>query len=200
VDAQVKGRVNATDVAVGGLSPSDVGRPRGTASAAAITRVAPDTDTRRLRDGAASFVVQAGAHAPAELLAHGLARRRLPHLLIEERDDAILVGPLVVPARTACLHCLDLHRRDRDRAWPALAAQIATAPEGPGAIAISTALIAAGIATAQVLGHIDGMDVETRNGSIEITPPMQIRRRSWEPHPACRCVGRPRTTTLAASL
>jgi hypothetical protein len=195
VDTSVKGRVSAADVTVGGLSPSDIGSPRGTASAAAIMRAAPDTDTRRLRDGTASFVVHAGARAPAELLAHGLARRRLPHLLIEERDDAILVGPLVVPARTPCLHCLDLHRRDRDRSWPALAAQIATAPEAPGATATSTVLIATGIATAQILGHIDGADVETASGSIEITPPVQIRRRSWGPHPACRCFGLPRAPT-----
>jgi hypothetical protein len=193
VDPQVTGRVSVSDVTVGGLGPADVGAPRGTACVSAISRVAPDTDTRRLRDGAATFVVQAGARAPAEVLAHGLARRRLPHLLIEERDDTILIGPLVVPTRTPCLNCLDLHRRDRDRSWPAIAAQIATAPEGPGATAASTMLIAVGVATAQILGHIDGIDVEVLGGSIEITPPLTIRRRSWSPHPACRCVTRTRS-------
>jgi bacteriocin biosynthesis cyclodehydratase domain-containing protein len=115
----------------------------------------------------------------------------LPHLLIEERDASILVGPLVVPGRTPCLHCLDLHRRDRDAAWPALSAQIATAPEGPGTTAISTLMTAIGIAAAQVLGHLDGLEVETAGASIEVAPAALIRRRSWAPHPACRCVRRP---------
>jgi hypothetical protein len=191
VDTVLKGEVVITDATPGGLSAADVGKARGTTASAAIMRVAPEADTRRLRDGTATFVVQAGARAPAQILAHGLARRRLPHLLIEERDASILVGPLVIPGRTPCLNCVDLHRRDRDEAWQALSAQIATAPEGPGTTAVSTVMIATGVAAAQVLGHLDGIEVEAVGGSIEIAPPAQIRRRSWAPHPACNCVRRP---------
>ena len=191
VDPQVRGRVRTSDVAVGGLCPADVGQPRANAAAAAIMRVAPDVDTRRLRDGAATFVIQVGQTAPAEVFAHGLARRRLPHLLVEERDDAILVGPLVSPDRGACLHCLDLHRRDRDGVWPALAAQLATAPDEPPTVATSTTLVSVGIVAGQVLGHIDGIEVDTLDASLEITPPAHVRRRSWAPHPACSCAGRP---------
>ena len=35
-----------------------------------------------------------------------------------------LVGPLVVPGVTSCLTCADLHRADRDSAWPAVAMQL----------------------------------------------------------------------------
>jgi nicotinamidase-related amidase len=40
------------------------------------------------------------------------------------RDGTGLVGPLVIPGVTSCLRCADLHRSDRDAAWPALAAQL----------------------------------------------------------------------------
>jgi bacteriocin biosynthesis cyclodehydratase domain-containing protein len=151
-------------------------------------RAAPDVDTRRLRDGAASFLIQVGQDAPAELFAHGLGRRRLPHLLIEERDDAILVGPLVLPGRSACIRCLDLHRRDRDPAWPAIAAQLATAPGRISTAATSTALIATGVAAGEVLGFIDGLETEALEASIEVRPLARIRRRSWHPHPSCACI------------
>ncbi len=188
VDARLRGRVGTADMLPGGLSPDDVGKPRATASATAIMRAAPDVDTRRLRDGAPSFLIQVGQDAPAELFAHGLARRKLPHLLIEERDDAILVGPLVIPGRSACIRCQDLHRRDRDPAWPAIAAQLATAPGQIGTAATSTALIAVGIAAGEVLGFIDGLDPDTAGASIEIRPVARIRRRSWEAHPSCACI------------
>src|SRR5271168_3100729 len=46
------------------------------------------------------------------------------HLAVRVRDGTGLVGPLVVPGVTSCLGCADLHRRDRDAAWPAVAAQL----------------------------------------------------------------------------
>ena len=48
----------------------------------------------------------------------------VPHLLVRVRDGAGLVGPLVMPGVTSCLRCADLHRSDRDAAWPAVAAQL----------------------------------------------------------------------------
>ena len=48
----------------------------------------------------------------------------VPHLPVRVRDGAGLVGPLVIPGVTSCLRCADLHRSDRDAAWPAVAAQL----------------------------------------------------------------------------
>jgi hypothetical protein len=48
----------------------------------------------------------------------------VPHLLVRVRDGTGLVGPMVIPGKTSCLGCADLHRSDRDAAWPALAAQL----------------------------------------------------------------------------
>jgi hypothetical protein len=198
VDVRLKGRVTPTDVAVGGLSPDDVGQPRTTAAAAAVMRAAPDVDTRRLRHGTATFAVQIDQDTPSEVFALGLARRGLPHLLVEQRDDAILVGPLVFPTRSPCVHCLHMHRRDRDHAWPALAAQLATGPGEAATAALSTTMIATGVIAGQVLGFIDGIDVETLGACIEISPPVLIRRRSWEPHPLCSC-NRTRTSETVST-
>ena len=188
VDAQLRGRVRSADVSVGGFAMADLGRPRGTAAADAIRRAAPTAQTGTLRHGAASFVVQVGQRAPAELSAHGFARRGAAHLLVEERDAAVLVGPLVPAAGSPCLHCLDLHRRDRDPAWPALMAQIATSIDETPSTATSTCLIAVGLAVAQVLSHIDGGPEPAALGaSIEVAPAATIRRRSWPPHPRCDC-------------
>ena len=54
-----------------------------------------------------------------ELHAGGVA-----HLPVRVRDGVGLVGPLVIPGVTSCLECADLHRSDRDAAWPAVAAQL----------------------------------------------------------------------------
>ena len=45
------------------------------------------------------------------------------HLPIRFHHARVTVGPVVVPGRTPCCRCLALHLRDRDRAWPAMAAQ-----------------------------------------------------------------------------
>ena len=51
-----------------------------------------------------------------------------PLLVTGVWSSRAVIGPLVVPGRTSCLHCADLHRCDRDPAWPVLSAQLA----GPG--------------------------------------------------------------------
>ena len=192
VDPAVSGRVGIHDDAIGGLTPADTDRPRGTAASEAVLRAAPFTDTRALRVGGASFVVQVGQGVPAELAAFAYARKSLAHLLIEERDDTVLIGPLVPPGGSPCLRCLDLHRRDRDPAWPTLVAQLATSTESAPTISTATTLIAVGVAVAQVLAYLDGDDAPTIGASIEVGPPSTLRRRSWGPHPRCDCAYRSR--------
>ena len=108
--------------------PTDAHRPRGVAAAEAVRRVAPDVDLAPLRPGTATFAVLVGFAAPAALTALSYGTRRLAHLAVTVRDGTVVVGPLVRPGRTPCLNCLDLHRRDRDPAWPAIAAQLQTTP------------------------------------------------------------------------
>jgi hypothetical protein len=46
-----------------------------------------------------------------------------PHLVVSAYGDSGTVGPLVIPGVTSCLMCDQLHRRDRDVAWPVLVSQ-----------------------------------------------------------------------------
>jgi hypothetical protein len=187
VDPAISGRVGVHDDAIGGLTPADADRPRGTAASEAVLRAAPFTDTRALRVGGASFVVQVGQGVPAELAAFAYARKSLAHLLVEERDDRVLIGPLVPPDGSPCLRCLDLHRGDRDPAWPTLVAQLATSVDAAPTVSTATTLIAVGVAVAQVLAYLDSHDAPTVGASIEVGPPSSLRRRSWGPHPRCDC-------------
>ena len=68
-----------------------------------------------------------------------------PHLPVRVRDGAGLVGPLVIPGVTSCLGCADLHRSDRDAAWPAVAAQLRdTVGTADRATVLATAALALG--------------------------------------------------------
>jgi bacteriocin biosynthesis cyclodehydratase domain-containing protein len=189
VHPALDGAVGAAETAGSPLTEQDVNRPRSHAVAAAIERAAPGTDTRPVRRGAANLVVEAGAARPATLLAAAHAQRRQAHLMVAVRDGVAVVGPLVRPTGSPCLNCLDLHRRDRDPAWPQLAAQLATGPaERAEPCEVGTVLSAAGFAAAEALGYLDGATPTTLGATVEITAPGQLRRRTWPPHPSCECI------------
>ncbi|MBO4206846.1 TOMM precursor leader peptide-binding protein, partial [Micromonospora echinofusca] len=205
VDPALDGRVDAVDIAAGWLVSGDEGRPRSVAVAEAVHRTVPETRTAPVSLRHATLVVQGGSDRPAALLAAGYARRRQPHLLVGLRDGVPVIGPLVRPPAGPCLNCLDLHRRDRDPAWPALAAQLAGETAGEPC-ATATLLAAVAYATSEVLTVLDGGTPETVGGAVEISSPGRLRRRVWPPHPGCDCgarrpVGRevaPATLSLAA--
>ncbi len=185
-----RGVVEPGDVAPGGLTASDVSLLRPAAAAAAISRVAPEADTRPLppRRPADLAVVAGSAARDADLVARFVADR-VPHLVVAVRDTTGVVGPLVQPGLSSCLHCADLHRQDRDPAWPALSAQLATAPRSAHE-AHDTALgtVVVGLAAVQALAHLDGAAAETVDGTLEVAlPGCRVRRRSWPPHPECGC-------------
>lgn len=200
----LEGPVEPGDTITGGLLAADLDRPRAAAVAEAIQRAVPGTDTRPIRRGEASFVVQTGTPGPARLQAVAYARYRLAHLTAVVRDGTAIVGPLVPPAGSPCLNCCDLHRKDRDPAWPALAAQLATTAatdpaQGGEPCAAPTVLAAAAFAAAEVLTYLDGQvagnepgDPQTLGATVEIATPGRHRRRTWPPHPECDCSRRPR--------
>lgn len=49
----------------------------------------------------------------------------VPHLAVVAGDLDASIGPFVVPGRTPCQRCEDLNRLDADRAWAAIATQLA---------------------------------------------------------------------------
>ena len=118
-------------------------------------------------------------HADA-LLGAGTA-----HLWAHLRDGRAVVGPLVVPGRSSCLRCHDLHRCDTDPAWPtlALAWEQARAPQP----AQATVHLLAGLAARQALAWLRGGRPAVVDATLEEQPDGEVLRRRWAVHPACGC-------------
>ena len=111
-----------------------------------------------------------------------------------------MVGPLVLPGATPCLTCLDLHRVDRDRGWPVVAAQLGGASRplgGQRTTAPCDVVLASAGGRARRAGCA---------GPPSTTPPRAVpgrapggaapaglwpRRRSWPLHPRAAAAGRP---------
>jgi bacteriocin biosynthesis cyclodehydratase domain-containing protein len=143
----------------------------------------------RARPRRPSLVILADSHR-RELPAV-LCRDQVPHLAVSASEAIGVVGPLVLPGRSACLRCLDLTRAERDPAWPLILAQLAGhAATSPVACdAVLTAMVAAQ-AAAQALAFIDRGPAAPAvvSGTLELVlPGWQWRRRTWRPHPECGC-------------
>jgi hypothetical protein len=126
---------------------------------------------------------------PGSLVADAVA-----HLTVAASEAIGVVGPLVIPGRTACLGCVDLARSDRDPAWPLILAQASGRAPQPAACAAVLVAAVAAQATTQALAYLDqtAPGAVVINGTLELVlPDWQWRRRSWAPHPHCRCSRRP---------
>jgi len=118
------------------------------------------------------------------------------HLPVRLRDGAGLVGPLVIPGVTSCLDCADLHRSDRDAAWPAVASQLRNAV---GSADRATVLATAALALNQIDRVIKAVRTGSAVGTSTEPPPTldttlefdvdagAITARRWSRHPRCWC-------------
>jgi len=137
------------------------------------------------------LAVLTGHHRPQ--LQADLMQDQIPHLVASASEAIGVVGPLVVPGRSACLRCLDLARTDHDPAWPLILAQIADRRPDPVACDAPLAAAVSAQAVTQALAFIDHpADAgAVLNGTLELVlPSWQWRRRTWLPHRDCYC-GRP---------
>jgi ThiF family len=175
------------DAAPAGLCVADCGAPRENGAARAIRRVAPDA---RTDDDHAPPDIAVLTEDPDPQLVATLMSSRLPHLVATAGEAIGVVGPLVIPGGSACLRCLHLTRRDRDPAWPLIAAQLpGKRPLTPACDAVLATAVAAH-AAGQVLAFIDriGPEPATRNGTLELVlPDWRWRRRTWPVHFDCGC-------------
>lgn len=123
-----------------------------------------------------------------------LHQQRVAHLPVRVRDGAGLVGPLVIPGVTSCLSCADLHRRDRDAAWPAVAAQLR---DTVGTADRATLLATTALALSQIHRVIKAV-IGSPAPDAEPPPPLNttlefdihagsIVARHWPRHPLCSC-------------
>ncbi len=119
-------------------------------------------------------------------------RRGIPHLPVVVQAHHVQVGPLITRIGGPCLSCMDLHRRDRDPAWPALLSQLSpTWPLRPGPpITLESTLAATTVGLAAMIVHtcLDGQPVP-RDLSLEVSLPWPaILSRRWIRHPLCGCM------------
>jgi hypothetical protein len=179
VEADLPGLVTPGELAGGPLRGTDLGRPRREAISDAVLRAAPGLRSHSVRDPAATLVVPLNQDGPPGV----------PHLAVTIREGTPVIGPLVPASGRPCLHCLDLHRQDRDAGWPGSPGRLL--PEAAQPCTVAVVLAATAFATAEVLTHLDGGRPQTLGTAVEIIAPGRTRRRRWPPHPACRCAGGP---------
>ena len=185
----------ATDCVPGGAVPADIGLPRDLvahrAADRALSRPPRDTSPSGAGPSPPDLVVLLDRSAANAARADQLVGADVVHLSILVRETSVVVGPLVLPGRSPCLRCLDLHRSERDPQWPLVLAQLLAAQQQRHAPSEETtlALSAAALAALQVLGYLDGVAVPAAvSTTLEIDlPDGLITHRPWSVHDRCGC-------------
>ena len=184
VSVRVHGRGPLSDLMSGALSCSGTRVTRSSRRHSVVT-----TDK-------ADLVVLADALVTDPRVLRDLHTARVPHLPVRVRDGTGLVGPLVIPGLTSCLACADLHRSDRDAAWPALAAQLRHAvTTADRATVLGTAALALTQVDLVVRALREDPDAQgaapapiTLDTTVEFDVGTgSVVTRRWSRHPACAC-------------
>ncbi len=135
------------------------------------------------------LVVLAGDRVISPADHRGWLQRDIPHLAVVASESSVTVGHVVEPGITACLHCLDLHRRDDDPAWPAIAAQLASLPAPstqPMLVASAAVEAARSVARRLTSGPLASATARRLSGDGDQLTEWVVR-----PHPECRCATPP---------
>jgi bacteriocin biosynthesis cyclodehydratase domain-containing protein len=121
-------------------------------------------------------------------------RRGQAHLVVRVVDGAVVVGPFVVPGRSACVRCLDAHRSAEDPDHVAVLARYVAATRGPrrdGRDDLAEPVLAhLGLAWAvrDLTVHVDGGRPTTWSSTVRLGPEVSgVVRTTWPPHPDCGC-------------
>lgn len=154
-------------------------------------RIAHSSQPHAAVSGAVDLVVLSDFLVADPRLLRDLHAQGVAHLPVRVRDGVGLVGPLVIPGTTSCLGCADLHRRDRDAAWPAISAQLR---ETVGVADRATLLGTAALALSQVnrviaaVRNQDAVAPQTLDATLEFDLNAgAITARQWTRHPLCPC-------------
>jgi len=153
------------------------------AQLAALLPAPADRGAGRRDDPRPVLLVVDHAVAPAEHLPWLRADR--PHLAVVFGARSAEIGPVVHPGRTACLRCRDLHRRDADPAWAAIATQLVGRP---AAAAADPVLRAESLAVAVRALAVEG-DAPGAATALRIEHDGARREVAVAPHPECGCLG-----------
>ncbi|OLZ44469.1 hypothetical protein [Amycolatopsis keratiniphila] len=190
IDVRATGTVSERDLG-SGYTEAEIGMPRREALVQVVHRTGADTATTRLySDRRPELVLLTDAVVPAPELVEELVRDGVNHLPVRVRDGIGIVGPLVVPGRSSCLRCADLHRAGRDDSWPRVASQLAGHVQQPDLGAVHAC---AALAAAQALRLLTPGDrtPPAWNATLEIDFfDGTIWHRDWPPHTGCGCGAR----------
>ena len=141
--------------------------------------------------GAADLAVLCGRDAIAPDEGAAWQQARIAHLPVVLRDGEVIIGPLIHPGLSACLRCLDLHRRDRDRAWPRILSQITTPTSDLGISVDAVPAHANTVAALVAMLARESLTTEqvATGVSWQISLPWpEVRTRVWTAHPHCDCL------------
>jgi bacteriocin biosynthesis cyclodehydratase domain-containing protein len=199
IDADTDAPVQEGDLGTG-LLDGDRGRSAVEAVVDVVRRVSPGTSVGRPPARATpDLCVLTDAVVPEPTRLAALHRDRTAHLPVRLRDGTGVVGPLVLPGRSACLGCVELHRCARDPGWPAVTAQL-VGRRGLGSAA--AAMAAAGLGVAQVLRALDvtGDRAAAMPAALGTTLELDVAsgellHRPWSAHPDCACGAPPSVQT-----
>ena len=135
-----------------------------------------------------------GVGEPPRELTDPLVRDGTAHLVVRLAEGRAVVGPFVVPGRTACLRCIDGFLAEEDPAWPLLVEQYARAtradrPDGiPEPVDASLAALAVAWATRDLASYAEGSTPGTLSSTVRLAPRLEtIETRRWPRHPGCGC-------------
>ena len=187
VRVAARGWVGSADLGTG-LVDADRGTDRVAALTALARRARPGADVRPPPDRGPEpdLVVLADAAAADPHVVERLHRDAVAHLPVRLRDGTGVVGPLVLPGRTACLRCADRHREDAEPGWLGIAAQLVGRP-GPGDATAAAATAA--LAAAQALALLDGGPAPAALAAelaLDVVGG-RLDRHPVTPHPGCGC-------------
>lgn len=130
-------------------------------------------------------VLVPAACEPDRPLTDALRLAGVTHLIVRREGGRGIVGPLVLPGRSPCVRCDDLHRRDRDPAWPRIVAQLA-GHRGEAGRAVTDWVLAT--ARLQVKALVAGASPDALGNVVEVDPAGVLHARAVAAHPGCGCL------------
>ena len=120
------------------------------------------------------------------MITDALLRDDQPHLIVRAAGNGVVVGPFVLPGRTACVRCTDLARAERDPDWPGLLSQLTRITgDVPGTLLSWAAATAAGQLLVLLAGG--GEPPESAGRTLELDRDHRRQTRRWSVHPGCGC-------------
>lgn len=147
--------------------------------------------------GRVGLTIVLGVGEPSRLEIDKLTRRGKPHLFIRYVEGTAIVGPLVVPGKTACLRCLDADAADTDPSWPLLVEQYAAASSQDRIDGMTEPIdpivadLALSWAARDVLTFFEGGQASSLSATLRFTRSLRdVEAAQWSPHPACGCAWR----------